>query len=177
MTMSSYGTIEMHLGTTSLDEHAVDLPKRYGRLIREVGGEYMPLRGYYADTRFVKLPPTLEGTALAVELLRVYRQQFRERGRTVILGRTHAGPCSPTVHTHAKFDEPERDREVIARLVGAMAGTYLRESMERYDREQERKIQERAERPARLREERDRLLARLDEIDRELAALRPRRVA
>jgi hypothetical protein len=72
-------SIELHLGSSP------DLPKRYGRKIKAMGGSYRAARGH-DTTRFVHIPATDEGLALCDVLRDQFGSYFRtgQRVATVI---------------------------------------------------------------------------------------------
>ena len=147
------GDIELHLSTNP------DLPRTHGARIREVG-EYGSARGH-AMYRFVTID-AIQGEALAVELIVKYGQGSigGKKTRTTVIGRVTGGE-DPLVYVDHRAERAERE---IAKLVGTMAGQAFRAN----ERELEKRERAAAERPARLREERARLVARIEEIDREL---------
>lgn len=152
--------LELHLSSLS---HAgvVDLPSRFGHLIREIGGDYNECRGYHT-TRFVTLPADARGAALAITLLEVYPADRWGKKGSVVLGRPRG---AEVVHGRAPIGG---EAETIARVLGATRGAALRVELDAYDRRQAAERREREARPARLRAERAALLARLAEIDAEL---------
>ena len=162
--------VELHLGSSSSDEHKIDFPTRFAHLVTELGGGYSHCRGYQS-IRFVTLPATPQGIALAAELCRTYPGADRRSGQpgTVVLGRpSPASALNSAVHAFAPTGGDVD--AVLARVFGATHGLALNAAMTTYDHEQRRMIDERADRPRRLREERERIIARLAEIDAELGA-------
>jgi hypothetical protein len=157
------GFIELHLSAISVDG-IVDLPKQFGAQIRALGGRYSECRGDASTgTRFVTLPATHEGGALAVALLQWYphtRHTYRRaRPGSVVIGRPIG---AEPVHAHAAIGH---ESETISKLIGAVVGATMRAGLDALDRAEA----ERAARPARLRQERASLLARIAAIDAELA--------
>jgi len=163
--------IELHLSPISSETHEIDLPRRWGHRIRELGGEYSEARGA-SMVRYVKLPASPAGIALAATLVREYHVpgMSRESGApfcTTAVARPGRGyDLSRVVYLRTAAPEPQ-----LAWMLGYCRGVSLATLL----REDDRREQQRIERPAKLREERDRLRARLAEVERELAELdRPR---
>lgn len=147
-------TIRLHLSVCAKDDSdAPPFPARYGHRVKEIGGKYSACRGNQT-TRYVTLPATSEGGDLAVVLL----EKYPEHKKTFVSGYAY---CVGNTWVNVK---PGQERTSIARLLGTIRGMELAAALKADDQRE----QERMERPAKLKEERARLLARLAEIDREL---------
>ena len=150
MTVDSRDRVELHLTADTA------FTKRgWGKRVDALpGGRWTDMRGS-TWRRFVTLPMSPEGQALARDLLAVFHGS---RG-TVIIGRPiHGDALSFTLANGA---DPST---IFAWIEGTCRGASFRVAEKEYDTAQAR---ERA-RPGLLRREREYLLARLAEIDREL---------
>lgn len=153
-------SLELHLESLSADKVAVDLPARFGAQIRAVGGRYGEARGDYAMNRTVVLPMTAAGEALAAKLLQVYPHG---EGGTTVIGRDTGG-ADPVWQVKSHGYE-------LARLIGHTRGIAHRATFERAEERERQAATERAERPGKLRAERDQLVFRLAAVNAELAEL------
>lgn len=167
------GVVELHLSPVSMDRGAIDMPARFGSAITSLGGDYNQCRGYHT-TRFVKLPMTVEGIDLAVDLLRFYanKRYVSRFDRTVeVMAPTTVVLRGGTSYQDSfadvlKVDSCEQAERLFYRAWGKQRGVVFAAA----EKTAERQAQESAARPGKLREERARLLARLAEIDAELAS-------
>lgn len=169
MSNTTHGVVELHLSTISMDRGEKDMPARFGSAIGALDGKYNHCRGY-SMTRFVTLPMTAEGIDLAVDLLRFYAEKNYANG-VPVMAPTTVIPRGGTSYENRfadvlKVSSCEQAERAFYRAWGKQRGIEFAEA----ERKAERAAQERAARPGKLRDERERLVARLAEIDAELAS-------
>jgi len=82
MPAPNFTWIQLHLSVYG-DENGKTLPKRYGKRIKALGGEYTECRGHQT-TRYVDLPWTEDGQALANKLVAEYGSGG-EKGTPIVI--------------------------------------------------------------------------------------------
>jgi hypothetical protein len=158
------GHFEIRIGSSDTDGQ-VSMPSKFGKAIRAIGGDYCDARSIYSSDRVVLVPMDAAGVDMAIDLINLYPLLDRRTG-AVIVSRpaAKAGPYSSTaVH----YERKVRDLEATLQAeIGRAAGLVFAANEARSEELRESQ----ARRPAMLREERARLLARLAEIDAEIDA-------
>ena len=167
MILNTHNRFELHINASP------DFTRKgWGKKVRAAGGTFRNVRGF-TDVRIVFLPATEETCALAVDLVCAFPRQHS--AGTVVLGRTVGRPTgSPSLYytvNARRGRTPEEIRRSAGNVIAKAVAAMTRINVEHAERERLEASNRAAMRPIKLLAERDSLLERLAEVDRELSAL------